>query len=71
MRGLWPLTILVTLLFAGLTLACLFSYRAFGLTGLVIGCAGFLLFYIVAELVTTVLLFTYARFTFEDGHRDA
>src|SRR5262245_45770253 len=66
MRGMWQLTILVSLMCAGLTLACIFSLFAFGLTGLAISCAGFLLFWIVLEVGTAVLFFTYARFTFDD-----
>ena len=70
MRGLLPFVIFVTLMFVALAIVWIATFNALGLTGLFVGCVGFLLFWIIAELVTSILFFTYAKFTHEDGHKD-
>ena len=66
MRGLWLFVISVILLFVGLVVACIAAFGAFGKAGLLVGVAVLLLFWIVAEIATSILYFTCAKLACED-----
>jgi hypothetical protein len=70
MPGLWPFVIFVVAVFMGLTVVLLALWRKFGLPGFLAGITGYLITLVAAELVSGILLYTYATFTVESGNKD-
>jgi hypothetical protein len=71
MRGLWPLYISVILLFVALTVGWLSAFRAFGWAALVIGLMCFTGVWVLVELLTGVVFYTYGEIICESKRKDA
>ena len=63
MQGLWPLLTFIVCLFVGLAVGCLGIWRAFGLTGLIIGLACYAAAGLVADIVCGTIFYTYGTLT--------
>jgi len=63
MRGLWSFLIFVFLLFVGLAIAVVMGWGKFGTSGLLIGFGCYVLAWIVAEIATGVIFYTYGTFS--------
>jgi hypothetical protein len=71
MRGFWLFVPLMVLLIICSAVGVMIACHTFGLRGLLLGAACYLVFLLLAEAVTSVIYYTYAKFECAHQSTDA
>jgi hypothetical protein len=71
MRGLWFFVLFMVALIICAVVGVMIAWHEFGLKGLILGTACYLVFLVLADIAMSVVYYTYAKFDFTNRSKDA